>query len=41
MYKNYQPHYVALREKRFQQDYDTRIGIKANKLQRHFRAQIM
>ncbi|RIA88115.1 C2H2 type zinc-finger-domain-containing protein [Glomus cerebriforme] len=41
MYKNYQPHFVASREKKFQQDYDTRIGIKANKLQRHFRAQIM
>lgn len=41
MYKNYQPHFVASREKKRQQDYDTRIGIKANKLQRHYRAQIM
>jgi len=41
MYKNHQPRFVALREKRLQQDYDTRIGIKANKLQRHFRPQIM
>ncbi|PKC13712.1 hypothetical protein RhiirA5_60725 [Rhizophagus irregularis] len=41
MYKHYRPHFIASREKRHQQNYDTRIGIKANKLQRHFRAQIM
>jgi len=41
MYKQYRPHFVATREKKLQQDYDTRIGIKSNKLQRHYRAQIM
>ncbi|CAG8447278.1 135_t:CDS:2 [Funneliformis mosseae] len=41
VYKNYQPRYVSLREKQYQQVYDTRIGMKANKLQRHFRAQIL
>lgn len=41
VYKNYQPRYVSLREKQYQQVYDTRIGVKANKLQRHFRAQIL
>ncbi|KAG9302237.1 hypothetical protein G9A89_008728 [Geosiphon pyriformis] len=29
------------KEKRCQHEFDTRIGIKANKLQRHFRAQIL
>ncbi|GBC09732.1 hypothetical protein RclHR1_09070004 [Rhizophagus clarus] len=41
MYKHYQPHFIASREKKLQQDYDTRIGVKANKLQRYYRAQIM
>ncbi|CAG8493003.1 10367_t:CDS:2 [Gigaspora rosea] len=39
--KHAQYYIATFQDKRLHDDFDTRVGIKANKLQRHFRAQIL